>query len=76
VGGGTVHLTQDVIQANTVNGGQVGGTGYLATNVSGGGLYVVTGAAVTQDASTSADLVNNADFEHNGTDNFGTGGPI
>jgi len=76
-GGGTIHLTLDVIQGNEANAG-VGteGNGPQSPNASGGGLYVVTGTTVTQDAFTLGNLVNNTDTNNDGNDNFGTGGAI
>jgi hypothetical protein len=78
-GGGTLHLTLDVIQGNAANGGfGTGGHGPQSTNVSGGGLYKVTGTTLTVDSFTVLDLVDNTDSNPNDTTsfNFGTGPQI
>jgi hypothetical protein len=76
-GGGTVHLTTDVIQFNQANAGfAADGTGLRSADASGGGLYAVTGTTVTQDTFTTADLLNNTDSNNDGHNNFGSGGPI
>ena len=77
VGGGTVNLTTDVIQYNQANAGfAADGKDPQSNNASGGGLYAVTGTTVTQDAFTTADLLNNTDSNNDGNNNSGSGGPI
>jgi hypothetical protein len=76
-GGGMTHLMLDVMQDNEAAGGYVPlGFGPQSQNVSGGGLYVVTGTTVTKDAFTSGNLVNNLDSNGDGNNNYGTGGPF
>jgi hypothetical protein len=76
-GGGTVHLTLDVIQENQVAGGYgTRGKGPRSPSASGGGLYVVTGTVVTRDSFTLGNLVNNFDSNNDSNNNFGSGGPL
>ncbi len=73
----TQTATTYVVQGNNADAGfGTGAHGSESPNASGGGLYVVTGAVVTQDTFTLGDLVNNADSDNDPNDNFGSGGPI